>query len=94
MLHYIGLTGEVGELGEKIKKSIRDNGELLVRDPQIAKEMGDAHWYLGRLETDFNYSMNEIMTINLDKLTKRLEQDKIHGEGDDREEKKNERFTS
>jgi NTP pyrophosphatase (non-canonical NTP hydrolase) len=85
MLHFIGLSGEVGELGEKIKKSIRDDFKLDVRNSAIAKEMGDCEWYLTRLESDFGYSKNEILSINYDKLSARLEQKKLHGSGDDRE---------
>lgn len=86
LLHYIGLAGEVGELGEKIKKSIRDRSVLQQRDTAIAKEMGDIEWYLTRLESDFGYPKNEILRMNYDKLSTRLKKDKLHGEGDNREE--------
>jgi hypothetical protein len=65
LLHFIGLSGEVGELGEKIKKSVRDESKLA---------------------SDFGYPMNEILRLNYGKLSKRLEKDKLHGSGDDREE--------
>lgn len=86
LLHFIGLAGEVGELGEKIKKSIRDGYRLDLRDNAIAKEMGDVEWYLTRLESDFGYPKNEILRINYDKLSARLTKDKLHGSGDDREQ--------
>jgi len=85
LLHFIGLSGEVGELGEKIKKSIRDRSILQQRDTAIAKEMGDIEWYITRLESDFGYAKNEILRMNYDKLSTRLEKGKLHGEGDDRE---------
>lgn len=86
LLHFIGLSGEVGELGEKLKKSVRDESKLDLRDTAIAKEMGDCAWYLFRLASDFGYPMNEILRMNYGKLSKRLEKDKLHGSGDDREE--------
>ena len=86
MLHFIGLSGEVGELGEKIKKSIRDGYKLELRDHTIAKEMGDIEWYITRLESDFGFAKNEILKMNYDKLSLRLEKDKLHGSGDDREQ--------
>ena len=85
LLHFIGLAGEVGELGEKIKKSVRDHSKLDLRDMAIAKEMGDVEWYITRLESDFGYPKNEILRLNYDKLSTRLEKGKLHGEGDDRE---------
>lgn len=84
LLHFVGLTGEVGELGEKIKKTIRD-GTLLDHE-LIAKELGDIEWYLTRLETDFGFRKQEIIEKNIAKLNKRLEKNKLHGEGDNREE--------
>ena len=86
LLHFIGLSGEVGELGEKIKKCVRDGSALDIRNPEIAKEMGDCEWYLTRLQSDFGYAKNEILLINFNKLYKRLQQNKLHGSGDDREE--------
>jgi len=85
LLHFIGLSGEVGELGEKIKKSIRDTYMLGVRDDAIGKELGDVEWYISRLESDFGFSKNEILRINYKKLSERLKKNKLHGSGDDRE---------
>lgn len=84
LLHFAGLAGEVGELGEKIKKSIRDKGGLQMRDPEIGKELGDDEWYLTMIERDFGFSKNEILQMNIDKLQKRLEENKLHGKGDNR----------
>lgn len=84
LMHFVGLSGEVGELGEKIKKSIRDKRKLDMRNNEIAKELGDVEWYLTRLEHDFRYAKNEIMEMNYEKLAKRLEENKLHGEGDNR----------
>ena len=84
MTHLSGLSGEVGELCEKIKKSIRDKGGIEYRNPAILKELGDIEWYLTRIMNDLGYTKNEVLQENYDKLSKRLEENKIHGEGDDR----------
>jgi len=84
LLHFSGLAGEVGELGEKIKKSIRDKQYMPLRDLSFAKELGDIEWYITRLETDFRFSKGEIMELNYEKLLKRLRENKLHGDGDNR----------
>jgi len=83
-LHYIGLTGEVGELGEKLKKAIRDKGGIHMRDPEIEKELGDVIWYFASICKDLSYTINEVMETNINKLQKRLDENKIHGNGDNR----------
>jgi len=88
MIHFIGLAGEVGELGEKIKKAIRDDNLIELRDERIGKELGDIEWYLTRLESDFDFSKNEILSMNFNKLYERLQKNKLHGSGDDREKEK------
>lgn len=84
LLHFVGLSGEVGELGEKIKKSIRDKNKIDLRDEAILKELGDKEWYGTRLASDFGYTQHEVCQMNLDKLTDRNNRNVIHGEGDER----------
>lgn len=84
LLHYTGLSGEVGELGEKLKKSIRDGDGIVQRDPAILKEIGDVMWYLARLTNDLGFTVNEVMSENYKKLSKRLEDNTLHGSGDNR----------
>lgn len=84
LLHYTGLAGEVGELGEKLKKAIRDKQYIPIRDDDIGKELGDIEWYLTRLESDMRFTKNEILQRNYDKLAKRLQENKLHGDGDNR----------
>ncbi len=40
----LGLAGEVGEVSELIKKSIRDNAPLDIQ--KLKLELGDVLWYL------------------------------------------------
>jgi NTP pyrophosphatase (non-canonical NTP hydrolase) len=82
----LGLAGEAGEVADKLKKVIRDNGGVLtdpVRDA-VAKEIGDVLWYVSVLAYEMDYSLNEIAQINLDKLASRQERGVITGNGDNR----------
>jgi len=82
----LGLVGEAGEVAEKVKKVIRDGGGVLtdpVRDA-IAKEMGDVFWYLAALALEIDYSLEEILSMNLEKLSSRKERGVLGGSGDDR----------
>jgi NTP pyrophosphatase (non-canonical NTP hydrolase) len=86
-LYYVlGLGGETGEFIEKIKKHFRDDyGKWRPeRREQVKKEAGDIIWYLARLLDELNISFNEVAEINLQKLLKRMEENKLHGDGDDR----------
>lgn len=76
----LGLAGEVGEVCEKIKKSIRDDTEINKKD--IGRELGDVLWYLTQLASYFSIEMSEVANVNLDKLFTRLEEGKISGNGD------------
>lgn len=84
----IGLSGEVGELNELIKKLFRDDEGILTeeRKAKIKKEAGDVCWYLTMLLRECGLTLEEAAVSNLDKLFSRLAQGKIHGDGSDREE--------
>lgn len=82
----LGLVGEAGETADKIKKIYRDkNGIFNATDEmEIAKELGDCLWYISRLTEALGFNMSDIININVDKLTKRKAENKIHGNGDNR----------
>lgn len=82
----LGLTGEAGEVADKVKKVIRDNnGEFSdEKKRQIALELGDVLWYAATLSRDLGYSLEEICQMNLDKLASRMQRNQLHGSGDER----------
>ena len=86
----LGITGEAGEVSDKIKKLIRDKGYKggLIEDAKdredIALELGDVLWYVATLAKDIGYNLEEIAILNYSKLQKRKEQGKIGGSGDHR----------
>ena len=80
----LGLAGETGEVCEKLKKAIRDEGGTITpeRKALLAKELGDVLWYIAALSTELGLSLEEIASGNLSKLAARKAQNKIHGDGD------------
>lgn len=83
----LGLTGEAGEVSDKVKKVIRDRNSDF-SDPTIkhaiAEEIGDVLWYCATLSHDLGYDLDEIARMNYEKLKSRQKRSKIHGSGDNR----------
>ena len=87
LLHWVlGITGEAGEVAEKLKKIIRDKNSVVSDDDkkELAKELGDVLWYLAVFANDLGVSMDEIAQTNLDKLKSRKERGVLGGSGDNR----------
>ena len=82
----LGLVGEAGEVAEKVKKLVRDEKNVLTNEirTKIALELSDVCWYLAVLAYELDYSLEEIMQMNLDKLASRQQRGVIAGSGDDR----------
>jgi NTP pyrophosphatase (non-canonical NTP hydrolase) len=82
----LGLTGEAGEVANKVKKIIRDGSdskdERLVSE--IKSEIGDCLWYIAVLASDFDIKLSDIASTNLEKLANRKKNGTIHGSGDNR----------
>ena len=82
----LGLTGEAGEVANKVKKIIRDgsntNDDNLVSE--IKSEIGDCLWYIAVLASDFNIKLSDIASANIEKLALRKSKGTIHGSGDNR----------
>ena len=65
----LGLSGEVGEFNDMIKKWIFHEKELDVEHAK--KEAGDICWYLAMLCESFGWNLDEIIQMNVDKLKAR-----------------------
>lgn len=82
----LGITGEAGEVADKIKKVFRDNNRNFTPEIKraIAMEIGDVLWYCAKLAHDIGYSMDSIGNMNIGKLTDRRNRGVIQGSGDNR----------
>lgn len=82
----LGLTGEAGEVSDKVKKVIRDhNGEFSDEiKKEIMKEIGDVLWYCATLANDLGFNLSEVATENINKLESRFQRNKLGGSGDNR----------
>lgn len=83
---FLGLSGEVGEISEKAKKIIRDQGSDFTKLDldDLTKEMGDVLWHLAILADYFDIPFEKVGQANIDKLASRLERGTIGGSGDNR----------
>jgi len=82
----MGIMGEAGEVGEKLKKVFRNkNGKFEEEDiKSISKELGDVMWYIAEIASLLNLNLEDIAKENIEKLESRYERNKIKSEGDDR----------
>jgi NTP pyrophosphatase (non-canonical NTP hydrolase) len=82
----LGLVGEAGEVAEKAKKIIRDGDGTLTEETRnkMALELSDVCWYVAVLAYELDYTLEEIMQMNLDKLASRQQRGVLSGSGDNR----------
>ena len=80
------LSGEVGEVNQKIKKALFANEDLhsVNFKENISHELGDVLWYLSQLAKQLNLNLEEIAKDNLLKVNYRMERNKLGGSGDSR----------
>jgi NTP pyrophosphatase (non-canonical NTP hydrolase) len=80
-----GILGESGEIAEKYKKFLRgdDIDEEQFKEG-IAKELGDVLWYVAVLSLQLGFSLDDIATKNIAKLSDRKERGVLKGSGDSR----------
>lgn len=82
----LGMTGEAGEVADKVKKVIRDNNATFSNEinKEIAKEIGDVLWYCATLANDLGLTLEEVGETNIAKLKSRQERGALSGSGDNR----------
>ena len=82
----LGLVGEAGEIAEKAKKLVRDQGADFSKfdTDDLKKELGDVLWFVALLADYFDITLEEVGDANIKKLASRLERGVIGGSGDNR----------
>ena len=82
----LGLGGEVGEVLNKVKKVMRDNGGEITDEfrMDLKKELGDVLWYVAALASELDLDLDEVAEGNIKKLYSRKERGTLKGSGDDR----------
>ena len=66
----MGLSGEAGETCEVIKKEFFHGHQTDVT--KLIKEAGDVLWYLAFLAETYGFTLEEVATMNIEKLRKRF----------------------
>lgn len=79
----LNLAGEVGELLGLVAKVIRDGPNEKFRDLGI-KELGDILWHVAAVADDLGVSLDDVATININKLESRKQRGVLGGSGDER----------
>ena len=78
----LGLVGEAGEVAEKVKKVIRDKGNL--NQAELVKELGDVLFYVAALANHIDSDLETVAVNKLAKLHDRKKRNKMQGSGDNR----------
>ncbi|MFP4472676.1 MAG: nucleoside triphosphate pyrophosphohydrolase family protein [Candidatus Omnitrophota bacterium] len=81
---FLGVAGEGGEMSECIKKYLRGDFDLEEVKRRAFKEIGDTLYYLAICAHELGLDLDDIAQHNIEKLTKRMADGKIQGDGDER----------
>lgn len=66
----LGLAGEAGEVADLVKKSFHPGNDA-INVPRVVEELGDVLWYLTHLAGLLGYSVEELASMNYNKLSER-----------------------
>lgn len=82
----LGLTGEAGEVADKIKKILRDKDGVVSDEDRglVVKELGDVLWYVASIARYLSVPLSDVASGNIEKLESRYQRNMLHGEGDER----------
>lgn len=82
----LGLSGEAGEVANKVKKIYRDGKGKISPEAKAAlvKELGDVLWYIAEIATQLGLNLDGIAAVNLTELRGRALRGSINGSGDER----------
>ena len=86
MYSCMGLAGETGEVIEKVKKVMRNNGGEMSEEQReaIKQEIGDVLWYLSQVARFCDIAFDDAAKANVEKLADRRARGVIRSEGDAR----------
>lgn len=71
----LGISSEVGELSDVIKKAFVNNMEL--DREEIVKELGDVLWYCALVARSVDSNLHEAMAVNIAKIHARYSEGKF-----------------
>ncbi len=65
--HYLlaGLTAQVGEIANRLKKKLRDGGDYIMLRDEISERIGYSLWYLAMLADQLELPLDEIAKENV-----------------------------
>lgn len=89
----LGLTGEAGEVAEKVKKHLRgddahnpmEHSDITARNEEVVKELGDVLFYLTWVANYHGHTLEQVIARNVLKLSDRIKRNgTLRGDGDNR----------
>ena len=81
---FVGLAEEAGEVVGKLKKAQRDSWSYEEFQEKVSLELGDVLWYVTACANEIGMNLEQIMELNIRKLSSRKARGTLHGEGDNR----------
>lgn len=82
----LGLVGEAGEIANKVKKILRDEGGAVTmnKKSELADELGDVLWYCSQMAKELGFNLEAVARRNVVKLADRRARGVLQGSGDKR----------